>query len=72
LKSFSDSVAIDASLKKRTDDVLEGLLQTVGKATEIQAIQSAGLADMVQGLQSNAKACKDSLNACSESGKIYF
>ena len=35
----------------------------------IQAIQSAGLADMVEGLASNAKACKDSLNACSESGE---
>ena len=56
-------------MKKRADDVLAGLSETVGKATEIQAIQSAGLTDMVEGLASNAKACKDSLNACTESGE---
>ena len=61
---------MDSSLKKRADEVLAGLIETVAKAAEIQAIQSAGLADMVDGLASNAKACKDSLNACSESGEL--
>ena len=48
--------------------MLAGLTGTVAKATEIQAIQAAGLLDMTEGLASNAKACKDSLNECSESG----
>lgn len=61
---------MDSSLKKRADEILAGLIETVAKAAEIQAIQSAGLADMVDGLASNAKACKDSLNACSESGEL--
>ena len=69
LKSFMDIVSIDSSLKKRADDVLTGLSETVGKATEIQGIQSSGLLDMTDGLASNAKACKDSLNACIESGE---
>ena len=64
-----DIVSIDSSLKKRADDVLTGLSETVGKATEIQGIQSSGLLDMTDGLASNAKACKDSLNACIESGE---
>lgn len=68
LKDFSETVVIDGSLKKRADDVLTGLTGTVAKATEIQAIQAAGLLDMTEGLASNAKACKDSLNECSELG----
>lgn len=58
-------------MKKRADDVLAGLTATVGKAAEIQTIQAAGLADMTQGLASNSKACKDSLNECSETGAKY-
>jgi hypothetical protein len=68
LKDFSETIGIDNSLKKRVDDVLAGLTGTVAKATEIQAIQAAGLLDMTEGLASNSKACKDSLNECSESG----
>lgn len=62
---------MDSSLKKRVDEVLAGLIETGVKASEIQATQSAGLADMIEGLASNAKACKDSLNACSESGELF-
>ena len=68
LKDFAAVVGIDSSLKKRADDVLAGLTTTVGKAAEIQAIQAAGLVDMTEGLASNSKACKDSLNECSETG----
>lgn len=68
LKDFSETIVIDGSLKKRADDVLAGLTGTVAKATEIQAIQAAGLLDMTEGLASNSKACKDSFNECSESG----
>ena len=63
---------MDGSLKKRADDVLAGLIGTVAKATEIQAIQAAGLLDMTEGLASNTKACKDSLNECSESGTLHM
>ena len=71
LKDFSDTIVIDGSLKKRADDVLAGLTGTVAKATEIQAIQAAGLLDMTEGLASNAKACKNSFNECSESGMSH-
>jgi hypothetical protein len=67
-KSFVDVVAIDSSLKKRADEVLAVILGSVEKSTEIQAIQAAGLLEMTEGLASNAKACKDSLNECTESG----
>jgi hypothetical protein len=68
LKLFSETIIVDNSLKKRVSDVLTGLTATVGKSNEIQTIQASGLADMVDGLASNAKACKDSLNECVESG----
>jgi hypothetical protein len=68
LKSFSETVGIDSSLKKRADEILNSITGIVGKSTDIQAIQAAGLADMLDGLSTNAAACKDSLNQCSESG----
>lgn len=67
-KSFVDVVVVDSTLKKRADEVLAVLLGSVEKSSEIQAIQAAGLLEMTEGLASNAKACKDSLNECNESG----
>lgn len=67
-KSFVDVVVIDSTFKKRADEVLAVLLGSVEKSSEIQAIQAAGLLEMTEGLASNAKACKDSLNECNESG----
>lgn len=68
LKTFLETVGVDGSLKKRADEILNGLTGTVAKSTDILTIQNAGLADMLDGLANNAKACKDSLNECSESG----
>lgn len=68
MKDFFETISVDSSLKKRADEVLAGLTTTVVKATEIIGVQASGLADMTQGLASNAKACKDSLNECEELG----
>ena len=68
LGSLANTVGVNVILQKKANEITTSIATTNKKAGDIQENEKTGLNDMLVGLQSNSKTCKDSLTECAEFG----
>ena len=68
LGSLANTVGVNVILQKKANEITTSIASTNRKAGDIQQNEKTGLNDMLVGLQSNSKTCKESLTECAEFG----
>ena len=70
LGSLANTVGVNVILQKKANEITTSIATTNNKAGDIQQNEKTGLNDMLVGLQSNSKTCKESLTECAEFGSV--